>query len=119
LATTIVHRGQSELHVEFCVGEHLSNVSSGVHGGMGALMGQRAIDLALAALVDDMSDWRVTDMRAVFVRPIAADGTMVTCRAHIVHRGRTLVAARAELLDQRGRVAVLIDTSHVRAGARM
>ena len=90
-----------------------ANSMGGVHGGMGVLMGERALDLALRAAISDDRRLRPVELRAAFLRPIAADGRAVECHAAVMHLGRRLAAVRGEVRDHDGRTAVLVDATYV------
>ncbi|MFI5040890.1 MAG: hotdog fold thioesterase [Acidimicrobiales bacterium] len=91
----------------------LANSAGGVHGGVGVLLGERALDVALRAAVDDERSLRPVELRAAFLRPIAADGGLIECRATVMHLGRRLAAVRGEVRDHEGRPAVLVDATYV------
>ncbi|HZQ58177.1 MAG TPA: hotdog fold thioesterase [Acidimicrobiales bacterium] len=90
-----------------------ANSMGGVHGGVGVLMGERALDLALRAAIPDERKLRPVELRAAFLRPIAADGRAVECHAAVMHLGRRLAAVRGEVRDHEGRTAVLVDATYV------
>lgn len=88
----------------------LANSAGGVHGGVGFLVGTRVLDV-IAGWANPDAD--LTDVRAVFVRPIPADGSCVRVSIDTQHRGRRLHVAQAVLHDQGGRPAVIVDATHV------
>jgi acyl-coenzyme A thioesterase PaaI-like protein len=112
LGTDVVHLSPTDAVVEFHLGEQLSNLFRNVHGGMGALMGARVIDLVVhrsAAL----RELRLADIRAVFPKPIPANGGQARCIVSVAHRGRRLTVARAEVHAPDGRLAIMVDTTYV------
>jgi acyl-coenzyme A thioesterase PaaI-like protein len=79
----------------------LANSSGGVQGGvLAAVLGDR-----IAAATEGPAE--PADLEVTFLRPVAADGAALATRVELVHAGRRLVAARAELLDASGRVAAV------------
>lgn len=117
LGTTVRRAARRNVVIEVPAAPELANLSGGLHGGIGVLIGERALDLALRVSLDaaDTSATRLVDLRAVFVRGIPADGAAVTCRATVVHLGRRLAAARSEVLTQDGKPAVLVDATYIAA----
>ena len=82
----------------------LANVRGGLHGGVGMLMGERTCRMLLGD-----AQAQLVALRAVFARPVAADGGAVTYRAGWLHRGRRTAHVKAELSNQAGRFAVSVD----------
>ena len=85
------------------------NGAGAVHGGFGFLFGERLFE-SVVATID--SARRLADLRAVFLRPIPADGGTVRAVATTIHRGRRLVALHGTIEDQRGRPAVVVDATY-------
>jgi uncharacterized protein (TIGR00369 family) len=113
LGTRIVAAGERELRALVRADARFANSGGGVHGGFGVLMGERVLDLALRAALDGRAAMHPVELRAVFLRPIAADGASVECAATVVHLGHRLAAARAEVRDHGGRPAVLVDATYL------
>jgi acyl-coenzyme A thioesterase PaaI-like protein len=112
LGTDVVHLSPTDSVVEFQLGEQLSNLFRNVHGGMGALMGARAIDLVVHQTTSSR-ELRLADIRAVFPKPIPANGGRARCLVSVPHRGRRLTVARAEVHAPDGRLAIMVDTTYV------
>jgi len=113
LGTQVRRAGRSGVRVTVDAEPRFSNSVGGVHGGVGVLMGERALDLALRAALQDERRLRPVELRAAFLRPIAADGRSVECHAATMHLGRRLAAVRGEVRDHDGRTAVLVDATYV------
>jgi len=92
----------------------LANKSGGLHGGIGVLMGERAMQRALDG--SGPHQFTLVELHATYPRPIAATGGEVECRATVTYRGRQLATVRGELLDQRGKVAVVVDGTYIATG---
>ena len=86
------------------------NGAGAVHGGFGFLFGERLFESVVAA-IDPAR--QLAEMRAVFLRPIAADGRTVRAVATTIHHGRRLAALHGTIEDQRGRPAVVVDATYV------
>lgn len=112
LGTEVVCLSPTDAVVEFQLGEQLSNLFGNVHGGMGALMGARAIDLVVHH-AEPSCELRLADIRAVFPKPIPANGGRARCIVSVPHRGRRLTVARAEVHAPDGRLAIMVDTTYV------
>jgi acyl-coenzyme A thioesterase PaaI-like protein len=104
------------IDVAFRATPELSNERSGLHGGVGALMAERAADLVLR-LGDDQSPvpFRPVELRVAFLRPIAADGNTVGGTAEVTFRGATTAATTSRVYRPDGKVSVQLDAVHVRA----
>jgi uncharacterized protein (TIGR00369 family) len=113
LGMRVLSAGPTGVHVTVRTDPSFANFSGGVHGGVGVLIGERALDLALRAAIVDDRQLRPVELRAAFLRPIAADGQEIEGVATVMHLGRRLAAARGEVRDQDGRAAVLVDATYV------
>ena len=51
------------------------------------------------------------DLDLTHLRPVPADGSGFSVTTHVVHPGRRLAAARAELHDNAGRLAVVASST--------
>lgn len=72
------------------------NAAGVVQGGVLAGLAARGLTHALEIMPDDFA--------VSFVRPARADGSPVTCRVVVEHRGRRLRVGRADLVDGTGRL---------------
>ncbi|UIX29177.1 PaaI family thioesterase [Streptomyces sp. GQFP] len=91
------------------------NGRGGIHGGIGALIGEQAAGHALRNMLPSGSRMRPVEIRACFLRPLEAGGPPVGCTAEVLHTGRRLAATSARVLTPDGRPAVLVDVLHVPA----
>jgi uncharacterized protein (TIGR00369 family) len=92
---------------------HLANSSGGVHGGVIALMGERAVRLAVSGLAAP-SEVRPLELDVPYVRRLPADGSMVEARAEVIQQTRRFFLVRGEVLDRDGRPAALLRASLAR-----
>jgi acyl-CoA thioesterase len=113
LGTRVRTAGRSGVRMTVETKPSFANSMGGVHGGVGVLMGERALGLALRAAIRDERRLRPVELRAAFLRPIVADGRAVECHAAVMHLGRRLAAVRGEVRDHDGRTAVLVDATYV------
>lgn len=91
---------------------HLANERFGVHGGVGVLIGERCVDVAIRSRVANADDFHPVEMRTVFLRPIAADDSMLTCTATVSYAGRSVITSTATLCTAAGKPAVEVDLIH-------
>lgn len=80
------------------------NIRGDVHGGVGALMVERALSAAARAHTD--AAMAPLDLSVSFVRAIPADGARVAATAGVVHAGRRLLLASGRVHDARNRPAL-------------
>ena len=113
LGTRVHELGDGRIRLTIEAGATLANERSGLHGGVGALVGERANDLVLRSLLGPHRTMRSIEMRVAFVRPLPASGRRVECVAQVVNLGRTVAVTRAELRTEDGKPAVLVDQIHV------
>ncbi|MCU1346493.1 MAG: hypothetical protein JWL70_2759 [Acidimicrobiia bacterium] len=113
LGTRVVSARRSGVRLTNPAAPRWSNLSKGVFGGIGVLMGERAMDVALRAALDPSVAMRPVELRAAYVRPIPADGSLIECHAQVMYLGRRLAVVRGEVRAPDGRVAVLVDASYV------
>ena len=85
----------------------LANLYGGMHGGAGLLIGERTLHAAIGPTM------RPIELRAVYLRPIPADGHLIESVGTIAHLGRRLGAARGEVKTPEGKPALLIDATYV------
>ncbi len=118
LGCRVVSLTAERCEVSYTASAALSNLHSGVHGGMGVLMAERAMDrLVPASATADGGSKRLVALRAVYPRRIAADGDQIACIAETVHHGRRLTMVRATLHDQDGRTAVSVEGTYAATSA--
>lgn len=95
----------------FVAGPSVANTAGGLHGGIGVLMAERTLHHALER--EAPGQFTLVELHATYPRPIASNGAAIECRATVTYRGRRLATARGELLDQRGKVAVVVDATYI------
>jgi uncharacterized protein (TIGR00369 family) len=85
----------------------LTSPSGLVEGGVTACLADFALCSAIQTTVPPATAFAPTDLRVQFIRPVPADGRLVTARATVVHRGRGLAVARAEVTNEDGKLVAL------------
>ncbi|MET0459343.1 MAG: hotdog domain-containing protein [Ilumatobacteraceae bacterium] len=117
LGTRVDARGDGRVRIAVVAGAHLANERAGLHGGVGAAIGERTGELALRTVVGDTHRFRAVELRIVFLRPVAAGGAELVAEAEVGHLGRTTATTTARLYRPDGKLAVQVDAVHaVRAG---
>jgi uncharacterized protein (TIGR00369 family) len=95
----------------------LTNPTGFIQGGSIALLADTAMASAAQSTCPPRTTATPLDLRVNYVRPVPADGRDLLGRATIVHRGRTLTIATADIENADGkRVAVATGTALVRPG---
>jgi uncharacterized protein (TIGR00369 family) len=92
----------------------LSNMGGNVQGGVLAAVAAHAIDEVVGAVRPHLAG-SAADLDVTYLRPVPADGSEFTVRAEPIRTGMRLAAARAEVLDPAGRLAVAVTAAHWRA----
>ena len=70
-----------------------------LYGGSIAMLADAALSGAVMTICPPGSSYGPLDLRVTYVRPVMPDGGLMTARATLIHRGRTLVVASAELFN--------------------
>ena len=78
-----------------------------VYGGTIAMLADIGLVGAVQTTVPARTAFSPLDLKIHFVRPVAADGRDLVARGTVVHRGRTLAVATAELLNEEDKVVAL------------
>ena len=111
LGARVIDGDATRLTMSFLARPEVANERLGLHGGVAALMGERACYRMLQAAAAPGYELRVATMNAAYFRPIPADGGELRCVATVQHAGRQLVAVQATLYTQAGKPAVVVDVT--------
>jgi uncharacterized protein (TIGR00369 family) len=76
-------------------------------GGFIAVLADIALAMAVQTTVSAGSAFAPVDLKVNYLRPVAPDGNLLQARATVLHRGRSLAVATAELRDAGGRPVAL------------
>jgi uncharacterized protein (TIGR00369 family) len=85
----------------------LASPTGFVEGGVTAFLADCALGAAVQTTVPAGTAIAPTDLRVQFLRPLPTDGTPIVARASVVHRGRGLAAARAEVTNSKNKLVAL------------
>ena len=81
------------------------------YGGALAMLADYAMNGAVQTVVGPGTSWGTLDLKVNFLRPVVPDGRPLQARARIVHRGRTVAVASAELEGADGKTVALANSS--------
>ena len=84
-----------------------------VEGGVTACLGDVAMGAAVQTTMPAGTAFAPTDLRVQFIRPVPADGRLVTARATVIHRGRGVAVMRAEVTNEDGKLVALTTGSAI------
>jgi uncharacterized protein (TIGR00369 family) len=91
----------------------LCSPSGFVEGGVIACLADIALGGAVQTTLPAGSALAPTDLRVQFIRPVQPDGRRLEARAMVVHRGRSLTVARADIMNAEGKLAAIASGSAV------
>lgn len=83
--------------------EWLNSPLARVQGGAIAWLADSALSSAAQTIVPAGTAYLTLDLKVNFLRPVEADGRDLTAHGRVVHRGRTLAIANAEVLNAEGK----------------
>lgn len=88
-----------------------------LEGGTIAMLAETALIAAVQTTVRPRTSFAPFDLKVNFLRPVEPDGRELIARGTVIHRGRSLAVATAEILTESGkRLAVAIGTSMILTG---
>lgn len=85
----------------------LSTSAGTIQGGFTAMLAESAMTSAAFSTAPADTAVATLDFKLNYLRPVFPDGDEMTARARILHRGRTLVVAAAELTNAEGKKVAL------------
>jgi uncharacterized protein (TIGR00369 family) len=91
----------------------LASPSGFVEGGVTACLADLALGGAVQTTVPAGTALAPTDLRVQFIRPIVPDGGALVAHAEVVHRGRSVAVARADVRDAQGKLVAIATGSAV------
>lgn len=95
----------------------ITNPVGFIQGGGIALVADSAMAMAAQSTCPPRSTATPLDLKVHYVRPVPPDGRDLIARARVVHRGRSMAIATAEIENAEGkRVAVSTGTALIRPG---
>lgn len=114
LGTRLVAHDQGQVRVRFQATNNLANDRGGLHGGVAAVMADRAATLTFPTPSSSDPSFSHTEMRVVFLRPLPTEGTAIEVDAAITHLGNSTATTTALVRDPNGRLAVQVDSFYTR-----
>jgi uncharacterized protein (TIGR00369 family) len=95
----------------------LSTSAGTLQGGFTAMLAESAMSAAVFSTAEPGTAIATLDFKINYLRPVFPDGEDLTARARILHRGRTLVIAAADITNSEGKpVALATGSSMYLAG---
>ncbi len=92
-------------------GEHLYNPIGSVHGGVLATLLDSALGCAIHSTLLSGVGYTTVDLNVTYLRPVNKDSGRLECQAEVVHSGRKIATARAQVTDATGRVYATATTT--------
>src|SRR4029077_9907708 len=82
-----------------------------LYGGAIALLADTALSNAVVTVIPGGGSFATLDLKVNYLRPVIPDGSLLTARAKVVHRGRSMAVATAELFNEEGKKIALASSS--------
>jgi uncharacterized protein (TIGR00369 family) len=82
-----------------------------LYGGAIALLADAALSCAIMTINPAGGSFASLDLKVNYLRPVLPDGGLMTARATVVHRGRSMAVATAELFNDDGKRIALASSS--------
>jgi uncharacterized protein (TIGR00369 family) len=82
-----------------------------LYGGAIALLADAALSCSVMTTIPAGHSFVSLDLKVNYLRPVSPDGGVLTSRATVVHRGRSMAVATAELFNQEGKRIALASSS--------
>lgn len=97
--------------------EWLNSPTGMVQGGATAMLADVGLASSVLTTLPRGTAFAPLDIKTNFLRPVTADGKELTVRAKVVHRGRSLAVAEAEVVNAEGKqVMIASGTSQILPG---
>jgi len=111
LGTEVRDAAEGYVECEIPASPWFVNVGGTLYGGLLALFADYTINGVVQSAVPPGTSWATLDLKVRFIRPVPADGRPLRARARILHRGRRLAVASAELVTADDKPAAFVDAS--------
>ncbi len=82
-----------------------------LYGGAIAMLADAALSCAVMTINPAGSSFAPLDLKVNYLRPVLPDGGLMTAKATLVHRGRSMAVATAELTNDNGKRIALASSS--------
>lgn len=110
---TLVEAGDGEATHRLPCTEWLNSPARTVQGGFTAMLADAALQSAVMTTVPAGVAFAGLDLKVNYLRPVLADGQDLVAKASVVHRGRTLAIATAEVTNAEGKRVALATGSSI------
>lgn len=108
----LTQAGEGEAEMALPCSKWLSTSAGTVQGGFTAMLAEGALAAAVFSTAPAGTATAPVDLKVNYLRPVFPDGEEIVARARVLHRGRTLAIAAAELTNAEGKpVALATGTS--------
>jgi uncharacterized protein (TIGR00369 family) len=102
---------EGSFSVSFPASQWWTIASGAFYGGTLALFLDYAMHGAIHTTLPAGTSWGTLDLKVNFLRPVAPDGSELRASAKILHRGRTIAVASAEITGAGGKTLALANSS--------
>ncbi len=82
-----------------------------LYGGAIAMLADAALSCVVMTINPAGSSFAPLDLKVNYLRPVLPDGSLMTARATLVHRGRSMAVATAEITNEEGKRIALASSS--------
>jgi len=89
----------------------LTSPSPVLYGGAIALLADATLSGAFMTVTAPGASFAPLDLKVNYLRPVMPDGGLLSARSTLVHRGRSMAVATAELFNQEGKRIALASSS--------
>jgi uncharacterized protein (TIGR00369 family) len=115
-----IESGEGEAVLRLPATKWLTSPAGTVQGGVIAMLADTAMLIAVQTIAPAGVAYAGLDLKVNYLRPVLPDGRELTARASVIHAGRTIVIARAEVSNADGkRVALATGSSMYLPGRPM
>jgi uncharacterized protein (TIGR00369 family) len=83
------------------------------YGGTLALLADGVMGAAVNTTLPPASSYASLDLKVYYLRPVQPDGRDLVARGEVIHRGRTLAVATADISDADGKRVATATSSHL------
>jgi uncharacterized protein (TIGR00369 family) len=84
--------------------EYHYNPGAIVHGGLAATLIDSATGIAVVSVLPPGTLWTTLNLNVTFTRPMTRDTGPVRCEGRVVHQGRRVVTAEADVTSEDGKL---------------
>jgi uncharacterized protein (TIGR00369 family) len=82
-----------------------------LYGGAIAMLADAALSCAVMTINPAGASFAPLDLKINYLRPVLPDGNLLTARATLVHRGRSMAVATCEIVNEDGKLIALASSS--------